>query len=188
MREKYPADFNVVVEIYYKGYVDGLSEEDNNDNRSPPVLSGGAEIHVRSTGDAPVIELGRLLLDELMILRDRNAGQCAKFGNFGGGDPNIQYSFPKEIMARFQAAGAHVIETSTGTPIEDKEQIVALLKRTLAEMSGQFPESQLALLPGGHPTAQQAPEYCTAVIGFYRQLLKAPPAEAAAMLRVLMTL
>jgi hypothetical protein len=186
LRARYPADFDRIVEAYYKGYVDGQTDEQNNS-----IIRYHSYLSVRryagTAGDAAVLALGRLFLDELTLLRDRNASQCARFGYAGGRDANIQYSFPHEIMARFQSAGANIIDTSAERPDEDKEGARAMLSRTLAEMSGTLPESQLDLLPGGYPTAQQEADYCLAIIAYYRQLLKAPSAETASMLRLLMT-
>lgn len=187
LKAKYPADFEIVLDAYYKGYVDGQTEEENNN-----IIRFFSYFSVRKytegASDGAMIDLGSLLVDELNVLRARDPVQCAKFGSTGGGDPDIQYSFPSQIMVRYQSVGAAIINTSVKRPADNNEQVGVMFKRTIAAMRATFPQSQLALLAVTHPTAQQAPEYCAVIVGLYQQVLKSPPTEATAMLRSLMKL
>jgi hypothetical protein len=187
LKARYPADFAIVVDAYYKGYVDGQTDEENNNIiRYLSYLS--VRKYTEGASDGALVDLGSLLVDELTILRARDLSQCAKFGSTGGGDPDIQYSFPPQIMARYQSIGARIIETSVKRPADNDEQVRAMFKRTVAGMRATFSQPQLALLTVTNPDAHQAPEYCATIIGLYQQMLKSSPTEAGAMLRSLMKL
>jgi hypothetical protein len=187
LKARYPADFGIIVDAYYKGYVDGQTEEENNNViRYLSYLS--VRKYTEGASDGATIDLGNLLVDELTILRARDPSQCAKFGSAGGGDPDIQYSFPHEIMLRYQSVGARIIDTSVKRPADNDDQVRAMFKRTIAGMRVTFSQPQLALLSVKSPDAHQAPEYCTTIIGLYQQILKSSPTEAGAMLRSLMKL
>jgi hypothetical protein len=185
LKAKYPADFEMVLDAYYKGYVDGQTENENNN-----IIRFFSYLAVRKytqgASDGAMIDLGSLLVDELTVLRARDPVQCAKFGSTGGGDPDIQYSFPSQIMARYQSVGAAIIDTAAKRPEDNNEQVGAMFKRTIGAMRATLPQSQLALLTVTNPSAHQAPEYCVAIIGLYQQILKSSPTEAGAMLRSLM--
>jgi hypothetical protein len=89
-------------------------------------------------------------------------------------------------MARYQAIGARLIQTSVARQFKNDEKVTALFKRTITAMGASLPQRQIALLTVSNPSTQQAPDYCVAIIGLYQQILKAPPMESAAMLRSLM--
>lgn len=184
LKERNPADFAIVLDSYYKGYVDGNTEEHiNNIVRLLSYVS--VRKYLAGADDQAIGDFGALMVDELTALKARDSIQCAKFGSTAGADPDIQYSFPAPMMMRYQSVGSTVIQTSeTRTPVKG-DQLSMLFKRTIVALGSSVPQRQVSLLTVQSPNPEQASDYCIAIIGLYQQILKAPPEEAAVMLRSL---
>ena len=141
--------------------------------------------YLAGADDQAIGDFGALMVDELTALKARDSIQCAKFGSTAGADPDIQYSFPAPMMMRYQSVGSTVIQTSeTRTPVKG-DQLSMLFKRTIVALGSSVPQRQVSLLTVQSPNPEQASDYCIAIIGLYQQILKAPPEEAAVMLRSL---
>ena len=184
LKERNPADFAIVLDSYYKSYVDGNTEEDN-DNIVRFLSYVSVRKYLAGADDQAIGDFGALMVEELTALKARDKVQCAKFGSTAGADPDIQYSFPAQMMMRYQSVGSTVIQTSaTRTPVKG-DQLDRLVKQTIVALGSNLSQHQISLLAVQSPSPEQASDYCVAIIGLYQQILKAPPAAAAVMLRSL---
>ncbi len=134
LREKEASEFGTVLEAYYKGYIEGKTEEENNN-----VLRFFSYALVRKrvpqADDKAVLDLGALMNDELAELKNRDPVQCAAFGSKAGADPDIQFSFSAPTMARYQSVGARVIRSSSTRLPEDSERLRALFAQMISSVS-----------------------------------------------------
>ena len=184
LKKRYPADFTFIADVDYKSYVDGNTQEDvNNIVRFWSYAS--IRKYLASADDQAIGDFGALMVDELMALKARDSIQCAKFGSTAGADPDIQYSFPTPMMMRYQSVGSTVIQSSVTRPAANGDQLTALFTKTITALRSTLPQWQISLLTVQSPTPEQASDYCIAIIGLYQKILKAPPVEAAMMLRSL---
>ena len=185
LKERNLADFAIVLDSYYKGYVDGNTEEDNN-NIVRFLSYESVRKYLAGADDQAIGDFGALMVDELTALKARDSIQCAKFGSTAGADPDIQYSFLAPMLMRYQSVGSTVIQTSVTRTPDKRDQLNTLFKRTIVALGSSLPQRQVSLLTVQSPNPEQASDYCIAIIGLYQQILKAPPVEAAVMLRSLM--
>ncbi|WP_245261595.1 hypothetical protein [Ancylobacter sp. FA202] len=182
LKQHDPDEFEVVVEAYHQNYIDGGTLDDANDVLK--FYSFDAVVnHVMSADDAALVDLGRLLIDELKILQGRNVRQCATFGASGGAHFRIQYALPSATLKEYQAIGARLVETATERPADDEAAVARMLARTIDQMRPRYTPEQISLLKANDPNREQAADFCAAVIGLYQAIVEAPQTEAAAMLR-----
>ena len=185
LKDRYPEDFSKILNAYYKSYVDGGTEEDDN-NIARFYSYAAVRKYLETADDQSLRDFGKLLAAELEILQTRDAVQCAKFGSVSGADPDIQYSFASPVMRKFQTVGSAVIRTSPTRSDGSDDQAKMLLNRTIAALGTRLPPRLIALLSVQKPTDEQATDYCAAILGLYQQINTAPPMDAAIMLRFLM--
>lgn len=185
LETKYPDEFSDMIDDVFKNYLDGGTVDDHKDEMNYHEYRA-VNRHIRSTSDAVVVELGRLFVDELALLREKNVSRCARFGTKGGAVYNIQSSFPSELMQRYRKIGQRLIEAS-GAPREDDEGAVKrMLAQAMDRVQPAFTTEQRALVEENDPRGRDNEAYCGAVIALYRSILEAPEADAAAMLRAKM--
>lgn len=185
LKNRYPEDFSKILDSYFKAYEDGGTEEDDN-NVVRFYSYVAVRKYLKTADDQSLRDFGKLVETELEILQARDAVQCAKFGSTSGADPDIQYSFPLPIMMQFQTVGSGVIQTSPARSNGSDDQAKMLLNRTIAALGTRLPPRLIALLSVQKPTNEQATDYCTTILGLYRQINAAPPIDAALMLRLIM--
>ena len=184
LKTKYPADFHIIADEYYKGYMEGKTEDEEN-NILRYLSYVVVRKYIKTSDDKAATAFGGLLVDELNALKARDPVQCAKFGSTAGADPDIQYSFSTALLGRFQAVGASAIAAS-GVPNNENTNVTQpIIARAIKTMQATVSPKLLSLLSVKNPTAQQSPEYCLAITAFYQQLLMFRPSDAAAVLRIM---
>lgn len=181
-----PEAFDDAVDDYYKDYLDGVPADELMETLDYWEYRAIIRNIKASGDDAAVIDLGRLFVEELKLLRTEDAQRCARFGFKGGAVFRTQYEFGSDILDRYRDIGLRVVAERELREAPDKEAAAPLLANILARMRATHPAGQVALLGEGEPKRAEAAEYCAAVIGFYETILAAPPAEAATLLRAQM--
>lgn len=181
-----PEAFDDAVDDYYKDYLDGVTDEELMETLDYWEYRAIIRNIKTSGDDEAVLDLGRLFVEELRLLRADDAQRCARFGFKGGAVFRTQYDFDSGILDRYRDIGFRVVAERDPRPAPDEEAVAPLLANILARMRGTYPADQIALLGEGEPKRAEAADYCAAVIGFYETVLKAPHAEAATLLRAQM--
>ncbi|WP_421699259.1 hypothetical protein [Ancylobacter sp.] len=182
-----PEAFDDAVDDYYKDYLDGVTDDDLTETLDYWEYRAIIRNVKASGDDDAVIDLGRLFVEELKLLRADDAQRCARFGFKGGAVFRTQYDFDSGILDRYRDIGLRVVAERDPRPAPDEEAVVPLLARVVDRMRAtRTPAEQVVLLGEGEPKRAEAAEYCAAVIGFYEAILKAPHAEAATLLRAQM--
>lgn len=181
-----PEAFDDAVDDYYKDYLDGVTDEELMETLDYWEYRAIIRNMKTSGDDEAVLDLGRLFVEELKLLRADDAPRCARFGFKGGAVFRTQYDFDSGILDRYRDIGFRVVAERDPRPALDEEAVAPLLANILARMRGTYPADQIALLGEGEPKRAEAADYCAAVIGFYETVLKAPHAEAATLLRAQM--
>ncbi|MPT22408.1 MAG: hypothetical protein E2577_04985 [Starkeya sp.] len=181
-----PEAFDDAVDDFYKDYLDGVTDDDLMETLDYWEYRAIIRNIKTSGDDEAVLDLGRLFVEELKLLRADDAQRCARFGFKGGAAFRTQYDFDSGILDRYRDIGFRVVAERDPRPAPDEEAVAPLLANILARMRGTYPADQVALLGEGEPKRAEASGYCAAVIGFYETVLKAPHAEAATLLRAQM--
>ncbi|WP_428031904.1 hypothetical protein [Ancylobacter sp.] len=182
-KDAQPEAFDDAVDDYYKDYLDGVTDDEL--MATLDYWEYRAIIrNIKASGDDDsVVDLGRLFVEELNLLRAEDAYRCARFGFKGGAVFRTQYDFDPDILDRYRDIGWRVVAEKDLRPAPDKEAVAPLIADALARMRGTYTPKQVALLGEGEPKRAEAAAYCAAAIGFYDAILEAPHAEAAALLR-----
>lgn len=181
-----PEAFDDAVDDYYKDYLDGVTDDDLTETLDYWEYRAIIRNVKASGDDDAVIDLGRLFVEELKLLRAEDAQRCARFGFKGGAVFRTQYDFDSDILDRYRDIGLRVVAERDPRPAPDEEAVAPLLANILARMRATRTPADIALLGEGEPKRAEAAAYCAAVIGFYEAILKAPHAEAATLLRAQM--
>ncbi|RTL86520.1 hypothetical protein EJV44_24660 [Ancylobacter aquaticus] len=178
-----PEAFDDAVDDYYKDYMDGVTDDELMETLDYWEYRAIIRNIKTSGDDDAVVDLGRLFVEELNLLRAEDAYRCARFGFKGGAVFRTQYDFGPDILDRYRDIGFRVVAEQELRPAPDKEAVAPLIAGALARMRATHPPEQVALLDEGEPKRAEAAAYCAAAIGFYEAVLKAPHAEAATLLR-----
>lgn len=185
LETKYPDEFSEMIDAVFENYLDGGTVDDHKDEMNYHEYKAVIR-HIRSTSDAVMVELGRLFVDELALLREKNVSRCARFGTKGGAVYKIQSSFPSELMQRYRTIGQRLIKESGAPREDDADAVKRMLAQAMDRVQPAFTSEQRALVEENDPRGRDNEAYCRAVIALYRSILEAPEADAAAMLRAKM--
>ncbi|MFK8253493.1 COG3904 family protein [Ancylobacter terrae] len=185
LKAKDPTAFDLIIDEYYTGYLEGKTE-DENANILRYASYAAVVDHLPGADDEAVVAWGALLAEELTRLKERDPVDCAIFGLQGGGDFELQYSFDSDTLAKYQEVGSRIVQTSTERRAEEPGRISELSRQVREGLKGIVSDEQVATLVADRLTEEQAPNYCTAVIGFVEAALKAPAGDAAVILRSLL--
>ncbi|TCK23739.1 hypothetical protein EV667_3580 [Ancylobacter aquaticus] len=181
-----PEEFDKLIEAVYDGYVKGETNQDAIET------IGYYEYitivrNIRSASDQVVVDLGRLLVDQLILLHEKNATNCARLAAKGGAVYRIQFSFPSDVLMKYRELGQRVVESASDRPADDGAAVAQMLARATDSMRPALTPAQIALLNERDPKRSDISRYCVAAIRLYQSILKAPQAEAAAILRARMS-
>jgi hypothetical protein len=134
--------------------------------------------------DDVVLEYSRLLVDQYIALNGKNASHCYAYASGDRANFSFKDELPEGVAARELALQERAIRTAAKREVVNETTKSALSKRVIDQLlAAGMPFADIALMgersvePGNHA------RYCAAAIKFFRETLKLPERDAAALMR-----
>lgn len=188
LRQKYPGDYNQILDIFSSGSARGTP---------PAELTAKAQEKLRSiimtllplADDGVLVEFAKLRADEYRTLQAQDAAACYKFVSGVSLDESVVKKLPPELAKRELALHEQIVLSATqrdgqGSPQEGtKASTRELWERIKASLSARgFGTADLQAL--ALPDEPSSPaRYCATAIELFAEIIRLPGKDAALVFR-----
>jgi hypothetical protein len=188
IRDSEPDTYRKIRDAYTEGVRLGKSEAEL---RSAvfPYMEPLEVKYMRRAADDAVIEMARVLVDEIDLLAAHDPEACYAYFFPAPSTPTVnpERYLSMEIIDRELAAGSRIIETGIAEPqpIPSEKDVKLILNLVMRRLSARYPATDIAMLSDlrakwvNHATA------CRMASALYKEVLDLPINDQAPMLRYL---
>jgi hypothetical protein len=183
MQERFPKQFATFLDAYQAGITKGKTE------REMSAMLRGKLLPVMETiiplaDDDVVLEYSRLLVDHYIALNSRNVSRCYIYASGERADFDFEDELPEGIVARELALQERAIRTAARRVVDSEAMKSALSKRVIDQLiAAGVPVADIGLMRQRKVGPSDHGRYCLAAIKFFREILRLPERDAAALMR-----
>lgn len=183
LKEKYPAQFDALVDEYVDAISKGSTPVEAMENVSGKLATFVLSL-LRQADDDILIDYNKLLVDQLGAFNAKNPTWCYQYASGRGFSPVIFRELPADIRLRDRELQERVLRTAREH--EGAQQDV--VQRGLASVRRQLEEAQadISVLNIANLDSDRHGEYCEATIRFFSEIGKLPEQDKVAVMRFIL--
>ncbi|MDO9411006.1 MAG: hypothetical protein Q7T81_00335 [Pseudolabrys sp.] len=185
IKQKYPARYESMLDGFYKSYIDGDTESEQNGKVRKTVLSIVDEFRPTADDDV-IVDYGRLQVDSYRHLGARDATACYYYASGAGGDRNFTQDLGPALIQRERDVNERIVLTAAPrSAASEAEMKTSFSKMFMAPGTPKLTTDERVMLKADNVAPDKHAAYCRATIKFYSEVLALPPADAVRLLRVM---
>lgn len=186
LEDRYPKEFNTLIDRYYKGYTDGLTRDELIIELRSAITSILLPIKANADDDV-LVEFGHLIVDQYRAIGQADSADCFLYASGTGTPKNLNKELPYELQKRELQLEARILETAKTRPALQEAAISGALNTVIDRMSQRFGPKSLSLFQKSVIEPNDYNSYCQLTTAFYEETISLPEAEAALLMRYALT-
>jgi hypothetical protein len=183
MQERFPKQFATFLEQYQAGITEGKTEREMKAmlrSKLLPVI----EAIIPLADDDVVLDYGRVVVDQYIALNSKNASHCYAYASSDRADLSFKDELPASLITRELELKERAIRTATKREAVSEAAKSALSKQVVNRLlAAGVPIADIALMAQTKVEPINHARYCAAAIMYFREALKLPERDAAALMR-----
>jgi hypothetical protein len=183
MQQRFPKQFATFLDEYQAGITKGKTRQEMKvmlRDKLMPFL----EATIPLADDDVVLEYSRLVVDQYVALSNTNASHCYAYASSDRADLSFKDELPEGLMTREAELQERAIRTATKREAMNEATKSALFKRVIDRLlAAGLPAADIALMAQRKVEPINHARYCAAAIKFFREALRLPERDAAAVMR-----
>lgn len=177
-----PTEYNAVLAVFVQSYKKGDTVADMVVAARKMILPTIVS-RLPLADDSTVRAYGQLLVDQYKELRSRDVAQCFRFASGVGWDVNQPLVFSPQLARRELGLYDEILVTARLRHSPDPTTTEALWLEIFQRMSSRVGSERVMVLAETNVEPSRYRDYCDAAIALYQEVLQAPPATSAILLR-----